>query len=258
MNGEPLLYKRLFELVKYSKELGYDYSFVTTNGSMANETMLKQLFDSGLDSIKFSINAGSRETYLAVHGADDWDKAMNALKFAYNYRNEQNKEYKIFVSCVGTKQNAHELEAFNKMVRAYCDEVVFYYPCSYAGQKTICSKELYYDLSKLAINSFEIKHTVPCSVLWNSINVTCEGYLSLCCSESDNRLIVEDINTMNIKDAWLGSKMDIIRKNHLAGKIDNLPCYSCITEYPYDKSTIDKTLFALSLDYNREVKNYEN
>lgn len=40
MNGEPLLYKRLPELVEYSKELGYDYSFITTNGSIATEEML--------------------------------------------------------------------------------------------------------------------------------------------------------------------------------------------------------------------------
>ena len=49
MNGEPLLYKRLSDLVKLSKELGYEYSFVTTNGSVAADGLLKDLFDAGLD-----------------------------------------------------------------------------------------------------------------------------------------------------------------------------------------------------------------
>lgn len=92
------------------------------------------------------------------------------------------------------------------MASCYCDEVVFYYPCGYAGQK-LASLEDRCDLSKLSVKSFEIRHTVPCAVLWNSINVTCEGYLSLCCSESDNRLIVEDINHIGVKEAWLGEKM---------------------------------------------------
>ena len=97
------------------------------------------------------------------------------------------------------------------------------------------------------VKSFEIKHTVLCAVLWNSINVTCEGYLSLCCSESDNRLIVEDINNGSVKEAWLGEKMMAIRKGHLEKQIANMPCYSCVTELPYDASKIDKELFELSL-----------
>lgn len=251
MNGEPLLYKHLPELVEYSKELGYDYCFITTNGSLANEDVLKKLFNAGLDSIKFSINAGSKETYLKIHGSDDYDKAINALKFSWNYRKENNLDYKIYVSCVGIKDNYSELVKFNDMVKGYCDEIVFYYPCSYAGQEIEKSKELYCDMSNLPINKFNIKHTDPCAVLWNSINVTCEGYLSLCCSESGNRLIVEDINSKSIKEAWLGEKMNLIRNKHLNGDIDDTPCLSCITETAYNKDTINKDLFALSLKNNR-------
>lgn len=146
-----------------------------------------------------------------------------------------------------TTENYNELEQLNTLTSQYCDEVVFYYPCAYAGQKIEKSKELYCDLSKLNIKSFEIKHTAPCAVLWNSINVTCEGYLSLCCSESDNRLIVEDINNSSVKEAWLGWKMMEIRKRHMEKRIENMPCYSCVTELPYDADVIDKELFALSL-----------
>lgn len=247
MNGEPFLYNKLPELVKYSKELGFDYSFVTTNGSLANEETLARIIDAGLDSIKFSINAGKRETYKLIHGADDFDKAMDALKFSWKYREENKREYKIFVSCVGIKDNFKELEEFNRVVSQYCDEVVFYYPCAYAGQKIEMAKELRCDMSGLGIHSFEIKHTVPCAVLWNSINITCEGYLSLCCSEADNRMVIEDINNKKVKDAWLGEKMVAIRQKHLSGEIADMPCTSCIEETVYDKEKIDKELFALSL-----------
>ena len=252
MNGEPLLYKRLPELVEYSKKLGYEYSFITTNGSLANEELLTRLFEAGLDSIKFSNNAGSRETYKKIHGVDNYENAINALKFSWKYREENGKKYKIFVSCVGIKQNYEELETFNQMASCYCDEVVFYYPCGYAGQK-LASLEDRCDLSKLSVKSFEIRHTVPCAVLWNSINVTCEGYLSLCCSESDNRLIVEDINHIGVKEAWLGEKMMTIREKHAKMNIEEMPCLSCVTETPYDITKIDKHLFALSLQNNKEM-----
>lgn len=249
MNGEPLLYKRLPELIRYSKELGYDYTFLTTNGSLADENLLIQLFESGLDSIKFSINAGSKETYKKIHGADDYDRAIHALKYTWQYREKTHKDIKIFVSCVGTKDNYHELVQLNELAEQYCDEVVFYYPCTYAGQKIDQVEKLYCDMSELPIKTFEIKHTAPCPVLWNSINVTCEGYLSLCCSEADNRLAIEDLNYMSVKDAWMGRKMQKIRKIHVEerGVIESTPCYSCITGKQFEESNIDKDLFALSL-----------
>lgn len=247
MNGEPLLYKELPSLIRYSKELGYDYSFITTNGSVGTNRLMAELFDSGLDSIKFSINAGSRETYKLIHGSDDYDNAMDALKFSWRYRKEMGRTYKIYVSCVGTKDNYHELEQLNRYAGQYCDEIVFYYPCHYAGQTIEKSNELYRDLSPLSVKTFEINHVIPCGVLWNSINVTCEGYLSLCCSEAGNRLIVEDINHMGIKEAWLGGKMTAVRNGHLTGSVEHMPCWSCVTAQPYEAENIDQELFALSL-----------
>lgn len=252
MNGEPLLYKRLSDLVKLSKELGYEYSFVTTNGSVAADGLLKDLFDAGLDSIKFSINAGTKESYLKIHGRDDFEKAVHALEFASAYREESGKDYKIFDSCVGTKDNYSELEDFAAYAEPLCDEIVFYYPCGYAGQNNELAKELRCDLSGLDIKTFDIKHTCPCPVLWNSINVTCEGFLALCCSESDNRLIVEDLNKKGVREAWLGKKMQAIRALHTAGNIRNTPCFSCISETVYEEEETDKELFALALEQRKQ------
>ena len=82
--------------------------------------------------------------------------------------------------------------------------------------------------------------------------MTCDGYLFLCCSESDNRLIVEDINHMGVKDAWLGEKMMTIREKHTNMQIEEMPCFSCVKETPYDIKKMDKHLFALSLQHHKE------
>lgn len=254
MNGEPLLYKRLPELIEFSKELGYEYCFVTTNGSVATDSLLKELFDSGLDSIKYSINAGTRETYNKIHGKDDWDKVISSLKFASRYRKESNKNYCIYVSCVGTRDNINELEGLKAEVDEYCDEIVFYYPCGYAGQNNALAKEIRCDMSGLDIKTFDILHSRPCNVLWNSINVTCEGYLSLCCSESDNRLVVEDLNKMSVREAWLGHKMSSIRNKHLNGDIADTPCLSCVEGADYTEELMNRDLFELSLSVRNSKK----
>lgn len=247
MNGEPLLYSRLTDLVRLSKELGYSYIFLTTNGSLATDDLLKQLLDAGLDSIKFSINAGTRGTYKHIHGRDDFEQVIHAVQYVHHYREDTGRTIKIFVSCVGIEENYTELTTLQTLVQPYCDEVVFYHPCSYAGQM-IDIQKMRCDLEKLPIKSFEITHEAPCSVLWNSINVTCEGYLSLCCSEANNRLIVEDLKHCSVRDAWLGEKMTKIRQKHLQRDIMDTPCHSCISGVEYNKKDINPELFELSLN----------
>ena len=60
MNGDPLLYPRLPDLIRLSKQLGYSYIFLTTNGAVSTDDTLKRLLDVGLDSIKFSISHNHR------------------------------------------------------------------------------------------------------------------------------------------------------------------------------------------------------
>lgn len=247
MNGEPLLYPRLVELVRLAKSLHYDYIFLTTNGSLADEATLKALLDAGLDSIKFSINAGTPETYKLIHGHNDFQKALDGLRYVSQYRANTGRNIKIFVSCVVVRQNQEELLQLQSLTEPYCDEVVFYQPCSYAGQ-AINIEDMQPDLSTLPVKCFEITHDIPCAVLWNSINVTCEGYLALCCSEADHRLIVEDVNHASVQECWMGEKMMRIRQKHLEKNICDTPCHACVTNTPYHAEAMDCQLFALALE----------
>ena len=71
--GEAFLYKDLAEIIAYTKNAGFDYLFLTTNGALATPQKMKDVLDAGLDSIRFSINAADRDTYLEIHGRDDFD-----------------------------------------------------------------------------------------------------------------------------------------------------------------------------------------
>ena len=77
--GEPLLHKHIGELVYAARLAGIDVSF-TTNGVLLDR--LEAL--DRCEWIKVSLNAGTRETYAAVHrGKDgDWEKVWRNLKAA--------------------------------------------------------------------------------------------------------------------------------------------------------------------------------
>ncbi len=56
--GEPLINNNLEKYIKYAKEIGYEYTYITTNGALLTEERMKKIVESGIDSIKFSFNAG--------------------------------------------------------------------------------------------------------------------------------------------------------------------------------------------------------
>lgn len=62
--GEPLVNKDLEEYIRYAKELGYKYTYITTNGALMDKERAKSIIDAGIDSVKFSINASNKKDYL--------------------------------------------------------------------------------------------------------------------------------------------------------------------------------------------------
>ena len=47
-------------------------------------------------------------------------------------------------------------------------------------------------------------------------------------------------------------KMMTIREKHTKMQIEEMPCFSCVKETPYDIKKMDKHLFALSLQHHKE------
>ena len=65
--------KNLHQFVKVAKDNGIKRVYITSNGALANIERVKETLKAGLDSIKFSINAGTRQHKL-IHGKDDLKK----------------------------------------------------------------------------------------------------------------------------------------------------------------------------------------
>jgi MoaA/NifB/PqqE/SkfB family radical SAM enzyme len=108
--GEPLAYPFIAESVEKAKECGLDIS-ITTNGVLLDENKAESILKH-LSWIKFSIDAGTRETYARVHGCrpDDFDKVMKNLKFACNLREKEDLDCAIGCQILLIPDNINEVE----------------------------------------------------------------------------------------------------------------------------------------------------
>ncbi len=219
--GEPLLTKALPQYVAYAKEVGIPYVFVTTNGRLATLERIKPLFDAGLDSIKYSINAPDRETYKTVCGVDGFDDVIGNLKTAWEYRGKKSKPA-IYASTVFDPHNPDPFNRVREMIGPYVDQ---HYPLRLYGQKRM-------DDEGVAIASTEeripIESKLPCWALFTEPHISFDGHMSACYCDHDERLYMGDLKKMSLMEAWHSNAFTALRKSHLEKNVKGTPCETCI------------------------------
>ena len=251
--GEPFVSPELEDYIKFAKEHSYEYVFITTNGALATPARLEKVIDAGIDSIKFSINAGTRESYKVVHGRDDYDKVFEHLKHADQYRKRKNAKVKLMTSFVVTKYTKDEIDMHYNKILPYVDDICFFNAESFGGQMEEEIKELRVKIDNDKMPQYTIPNKIPCVELFKTICVTAEGFMTCCCSEAFNYLVVEDVNSMLLREAWHSESMQNIRRRHIEGNIDGTQCYKCIYGKEKGKTEpLNKELYIKSLDENKE------
>lgn len=222
--GEPLLNNSLEDYIYQAKKIGFEYIYITTNGILAELSKLINLYEKGLDSIKFSVNAINSGEYRIVHKTDMYYKVMDNLNSAYQWKLKNNVDINIFVSYVLNRFNYHSIEKIEKFFENKCDEVII--------QKVTNQGGLIPNFDKIAVDeevagciNNDIK--LPCNYPFNSIVVTCEGFLTACCMDFENNLVYADLNTTSLEESWNNRVIKMLRKKHINKEMKNTLCQSC-------------------------------
>ena len=217
--GEPLINKNLEQYVLLAKKIGYSYVYITTNGILANKDRVDRLFRNGLDSIKFSINALNREKYKLIHGTDSFNTVIKNLEDVYKLKKEKYQNKKVSVSYIMTKYTFAPKDKIKDFFSVISDEVIVNIARNQGG--------LIKEIDYLVDVSDNIK--LPCFYVFNSVNITCEGYLTACCMDFQNYLAYADLNKVSVKEAWNNSLITNIRKMHLQNNLNKTICSNCIS-----------------------------
>ena len=234
--GEPLLVQNITERIAIAKKIGFEYLYLTTNGSLRDDNFWEDLVkNSGLSSIKFSINAGTKETYRKIHGKDDFDKVIHRVRFVSKLIKKIKVNCHLAVSFVATKESEKSYNSLSNLLKDHVDEFLLYGTNNQIGYLDNKDKK-----GKIVSRNYKL----PCSMIFNRVHISSEGYLTACCEDYQNYLASYDLKKLNLSKAWNGKIMNNLRKKHLNKDLKNLICESCIFGTKTDDvQPLDKKLF---------------
>lgn len=225
--GEPLLNKRLPDMVNYArkKDVAAKIDF-TTNGSLFNHDLILALTDAGVDRINISVEALDSEGYLSVSGAKiDFDEFIDNLRFLYDHKNGCH----IFVKISNLGLGKHSEQDFYDIFDEICDEIAIENVTPVWPEfdiKDDLRKNDSLDIYGAAMT--DRKKCEVCPYLFYSMCVNSDGTISACLMDWNHQVIIGDIRKNSLSDIWNGSVIKQMRIDHLTLKKDNYgPCSKC-------------------------------
>jgi radical SAM protein with 4Fe4S-binding SPASM domain len=110
--GEPMLVPELPRMVRYLKDRGV-YVLFNTNGTVLNERNGRALIKAGLDELRVSLDASTRESYKAIRGKDYFNRILrNVRRFRDLQESEGHAKPRVSAWLTGLKQTTAELPDF--------------------------------------------------------------------------------------------------------------------------------------------------
>jgi MoaA/NifB/PqqE/SkfB family radical SAM enzyme len=130
--GEPMLVKRLPEMVAYLKQRGV-YVLFNTNGTLLTKKNGQALIDAGLDELRVSLDAAEPTVFKMIRGKDMFDRIVTNVRGFRQMQAEQAKELpRVSLWLTGLRETLDQLEAFVRLAdsvdvrEVYLQRLVFF------------------------------------------------------------------------------------------------------------------------------------
>ncbi len=219
-DGEPLLHKKLPEMVGYAKEKDAAHIIhLNTNGILLNTAAGKGIIEQGIDDITVSIDAAHEETYQRLKRIKGLSKLEDNVKRILEYRDKLNGSTTIRVKIMefeGIEQD--EISVFHDRWQGIADEVQVTGAHSWSGA-----------IENIGITDEQSEVRYPCALLWYMLAVNSNGKVSVCNVDWDYSGVVGNVYEQSIKEIWNSAALRNIRKAHLDGIWSTPPvCKDCV------------------------------
>lgn len=215
--GEPLLHKDIDKMIQYAVKKNVAESIdIVSNGALLTPELSQKLINSGLNTLRISLQGLNDKTYKAVANVEiDFDKFINNIEYFYSHRNKTRLHIKI----IDTGLSDIEKKKFFKTFENICDTIAIEQLVPVANS---IDYEKFHEHNNFEKNvtGIEIAESKICPQPFYFMQIYPDGKCIPCCA-IERPVVVGDINEESIAEIWNNKKSHEFRKLQINKRNEN-------------------------------------
>jgi MoaA/NifB/PqqE/SkfB family radical SAM enzyme len=218
-NGEPLLYKDLADVVKFSTQHKV-MTMISTNGLLFTEDNTRSLLEAGIDLIKIQIGGFTQDIYSVQIRYGDVEKLKNNIRMVARLKKELKSHTVILVDWIIYNYNRHQIP----LIRQFCKELGLMLSFRQGNPRGgLEGKETPLPAETLPVS---------CDWLWKGMQVDFNGNILPCCDgviwSHIKPYTVYTTGSSHVKEIWNGPAAQAVRElMRIKGRTSMPICKQC-------------------------------
>lgn len=201
--GAPLLDKNMSKRIKLLSEKNIP-SYFSCNPANINIEKSIDMFEKGLDYIKYSIESVSNERHKEIRGlASDFTNSYKKILRLLDIKKKRKYKTTIVITMLNLNKPFQD-EEFQKLQDAFKGLDVYIYFKSQDQQ--------WYQGKKHGTES--IHWTEFCQFPWSSMTIKSNGEAAMCVEDYNNEIILGDARKESLHNIWNGERYRKFREDH--------------------------------------------
>ncbi len=220
--GDPLMHPDWPRLLQIARQAGIFGLVIRTPAVHLDARSIEQIVAARVDIVNVLLDAHTPETYLAVHGADHFQRVQAAVESLLQAARRPEHGGVPIVACemIKTRRTMPEMEAFyDHWLRKGCGAVIVG-PSRYGGQRP-----------DLAVMDMSPPTRAACRRLMRRCLVLSDGTVSLCDQDFTGGQVMGRLAEQGLAEIWTGERLAQTRLSHRAARWSNLPLCSACSEW---------------------------
>jgi MoaA/NifB/PqqE/SkfB family radical SAM enzyme len=227
--GEPLMHKRLFDMIAYCRQKGLRTE-ISTNATLLDERKAQGLLDAGLNVIYLCLDGFRPETYESIRVKGDYERTnanihrFLALKAKGGYENPY-----VNLQIIQMERTMPEIDEFVAAWSVPGVDNINVKPFDSWGNQIDQISDLRADDPA----GFVPQERYACPNLWYHVHIYWDGRIAMCDRDFnilyDLDSVISPDGRVEVMKNWNGPKMQELRRLHVDGQADTVsPCDKCV------------------------------
>lgn len=231
--GEPLLYKKLPEMIAYAHKANV-YTSTSTNAQLLSDDIAKSLVESGVDKLIVSIDGMTQDTYETYRVGGHLQKAIDGVENIVRWKKALHKVTPfVEIQCLVLRTNEAQMAEMKELAKSLkADRVVFKTAQFYDfenGNPLMPVNEKFSRYRKNKNGKYELKRKMHnrCWRLWSGSVITVKGDVLPCCFDKDSTFVFGNVRNDSFENCWNSKKAQSFRKKLLNNRGQFEICKNC-------------------------------